>query len=95
MMIAAPPSTICPKCGTEKQRADWIWCIACAVAITPEGRRQMARERDEIAAWLEPARAVLEAMDPEDPRYAAGFAFWQKRLKLYEAYAWITPEVVA
>lgn len=93
--LANSQEPICPKCGTTKQRPDWVFCIGCIAQITPEGIAQMRRERDELAKWLVEAEAFLQQMDPTDQRFIDGKETWDKRLKLYEVYAWICPEVVA
>jgi hypothetical protein len=35
-------------------------------------------------AWIKHAQDMLEQLDPADPRFAAGFAEWRRRVREYD-----------
>lgn len=85
----------CPRCGGKKQRTDWLFCFACIVTFDEQSIREFAEARDELAAWIVEAEQVLTGMATDDPRYAAGKAMWEKRLKTYQALCFLVPEFAA
>lgn len=87
--------TDCPRCGGEKQRADWLFCFACIVTFDEESIRSFEQARDELAGWIVEAEQVLTEIGPDDPRYAAGKTQWEKRLKSYQALCFLVPEAAA
>lgn len=95
MMATTTTGTDCPRCGGEKQRADWLFCFACIVTFDEESIRSFEQARDELATWIVEAEQLLIAIGPGDPRYADGKARWEKRLRTYRALCYLVPEAAA
>ncbi len=78
----------CPRCGQEKERADWLCCIACAVHWDDDATAAFERAYDELGAWIEEAMAVMETMSQDDPRWPKAHAKYTKRVRTWKALKW-------